>query len=151
MTKIPLTQDKFAMVDDEDFSILSKYKWHYISSGYAATRVNYKVILMHRLILRAKKGEMCDHKNRNGLDNRRENLRKCTKSQNAMNYSARSDSQTGYRGVSPAKKGKPFVGQIKANGRHIFLGCYSSPRIAALTYNRVAKIYFKDFAYQNVL
>ena len=92
MKKIELTQGKFALVDDEDFEWLNQWKWYANHLGYTwyvVRSVRYdnevKAILMHRSILNAKIGEEIDHINHNGLDNRKKNLRICTRSQNNMN------------------------------------------------------------------
>jgi hypothetical protein len=84
---IPLTQGKFAIVDAEDYERLSKYKWHVDkgdSTYYAARGIVGKNFRMHREILNAPEGLVVDHRNHNGLDNRKKNLRLCTRSQNNL-------------------------------------------------------------------
>jgi hypothetical protein len=94
---IPLTQDKFAIVDPKDYDQLGQYKWYAKKGGntYYAARgvrvykdgkyVGVKQILMHRVITNAPAGMMVDHRDHNGLNNRRSNLRLCTREQNAQN------------------------------------------------------------------
>src|SRR3990167_6649501 len=94
MKYILLTQCRAAMVSDGDYEWLSKWKWHYIKrlkerTGYSCRdeRIDGKhvTIYMHREILLLKMGEMCDHIDGNGLNNQRENLRKCTFRTNFLN------------------------------------------------------------------
>ena len=85
---IPLTQGKFAIVDAEDYDRLSQYKWQaekHKTTFYAKRKSKYKSIKMHREILKPSNGMICDHKNHNGLDNRRCNIRLCTHAQNQHN------------------------------------------------------------------
>lgn len=81
MKQIPLTQGKFAIVDDEDFERVNAFKWQYHCDGYATSQKSK----MHRFILNAPKGMVVDHKNHDGLDNRKENIWICTNSQNQLN------------------------------------------------------------------
>ena len=125
MRKIPLWQnrnelsDKVAIVDDEDYDRVAKAllryrkdgslskksgKWYYWNNDascggneYAMSGCRYKSI--HRLVMNTPKGMHIDHINGNGLDNRKENLRLCTPSQNAMNKRLRYDSSSGFKGV----------------------------------------------------
>jgi len=99
MKKIPLSQGKFALVDDEDFERLSKYKWC-LNNNYAGRRVTtgYRkstIIYMHSVINGTTIGKDTDHINRNKLDNRRENLRTCSRSDNIRNTPARKDNKSG--------------------------------------------------------
>jgi len=86
---IPLTKGAVAIVDEEDYEIVSQYKWHLSSTGYAVWRGNIdgnkKTVRMHRLITSAPDGLIVDHLNRNPLDNRKSNLRVCTQKENAKN------------------------------------------------------------------
>ena len=91
--KIELTQNKFALVDDEDYRWLNEFKWYRVKSkktDYAYTKIiqsngKRKSMLMHRLILNTPTGMQTDHKNHNGLDNRKSNIRICTSSENHQN------------------------------------------------------------------
>src|SRR5258708_36375432 len=95
MKRIPLRAKDgsvraYALVDDEDFEHLSEWNWSLNPQGYAQ-----RTVTMHAEIM----GEMSDHVDRDGLNNRRGNLRPATKAQNAQNLSIRCDSSSGYRGV----------------------------------------------------
>lgn len=75
----------FAIVDDKDFDSVSIHKWHLNPYGYAACKIGKKTILMHRLIMVVQSGLDVDHRNHLKLDNRRCNLRICTRSENNRN------------------------------------------------------------------
>lgn len=83
MKEIPLTQGKIALVDDNDYKILSLIKWCY-DGRYAATRFKEKKVRMHQIILNAKSNCVTDHINRNCLDNRRVNLRQISQFENTQ-------------------------------------------------------------------
>lgn len=99
MKKIPITNEKYAIVDDVDFHYLKQFSW-YLSSDYATRKVMGKALKMHREIMQAKPDQLVDHVNRNRLDNRRSNLRFCTRSQNAMNKKRTIKNSTGLKGVT---------------------------------------------------
>jgi len=154
---IVLTQGQVAIVDDEDFEWLNRHKWTYLPSthtGYAHRRVYQKReyikdILMHRVILNAPPGMQTDHRNMNGLDNRRVNLRMCTNSQNHMNTRKRSNCVSIYKGVSWHKLAGKWRAQIKANNRRKHLGLFNSEEEAALAYDIAALKFFSEFARLN--
>lgn len=89
MKKIKLTQGKYALVDDDDFEELNKYKWCYIGCGYAVRsvgkRLHQKTVYMHRVIMNTPKGYETDHINHDRLDNRKCNLKVCTPCENQRN------------------------------------------------------------------
>lgn len=141
MKQIPLTQGKFALVDDEDYEWLNQWKWYY-SNGYAV-RGDYsggkrKTVWMHRVILsdELKPGMVCDHVNRVGVDNRRGNLRVCTQAENMRNSSSREGSSSGYLGV--CAYGGKWAARIRLGSKQRHLGHYLSEEDAALAYNRAA-------------
>jgi hypothetical protein len=87
--------------------------------------------------------ELIDHKNRNPVDNRLENLRECTYAQNNQNTPPRN----GHKGVS--KHGKQWSARIKINGKDEYIGFYKTPEEAALKYNIRAKEEYGEFAWLN--
>lgn len=133
MPLVKLTQGFSAIVDDEDLAIVSKIKWqaqikgdHVIAKAHrAGASVNAPKILMHRLILGAKSGEMVDHINGNSLDNRRSNLRLATHKTNGQNRSKQRNNTTGFKGVNKYRNGK-FRASIVVNRKSIHLGYFSS-------------------------
>lgn len=144
---IPITQGEWAIVDAEDFDKLSAYSWHVTSCGYAmrVERIDKKRgnnVLMHRQIMNCPSGKVVDHINRNRLDNRRENLRICSYSENARNRSA--STVSGYVGVSKAFD--RYISSIRVNERNVTLGRWLTPQEAARAHDSVA-IYLKlEFA-----
>lgn len=155
MKKIKLTKDKFAIVDDEYFELLNKLKWYYQNNGYAARsiggRKNKQMILMHRIILKTPLGSSTDHINGNKLDNRIENLRVCSFSQNAANQRKQSGKTSLFKGVSWSKLHKKWIVQIKKGDKHYFLGLFSNELLAAKKYNESAEVLFGNFAKPNLL
>lgn len=119
MKEIKLTRGYVTVVDDEDYEWLSKYKWHVMTNGehsYAVRQVDKKYIFMHRLILGAEgRDNLVDHKDLDGLNNQRSNLRLATHSQNNSNRRDRGNKSSKYHGVSWHKKDKTWQAQISYN------------------------------------
>lgn len=149
MKKIPLTQGKFALVDNADFEFLNQWKW-YCEKDYAARQIKKNgkniVLYMHRVILSAKKGQFCDHINGARNDNRRENLRLCLHAENMRNSKIQINNKSGFKGVSYNKKAKKWKAYI---GRAIYLGFFSCKEDAARAYNEAALKRFGEFARLN--
>ena len=149
----------YALVDDEDYEQLNQYNWFAAGDGsgmvYAMRHVSvsedipYRDITMHRSILGKKKGLEVDHINRDGLDNRRENLRLCTRSQNSMNQGLRKNSLSGYRGVSYHQKRKRWIARIRVDGKHVRSASFKTAEEAARAYDEFAKKYHGEFASLN--
>ena len=159
MKEIPLTQGKVALVDDGDFEWLSKFKWHALKrgnvfyAGRSSPRDNGKkrMIIMHREILGLKPGDPgVDHRDGNGLNNRRENLRRATKSQNAMNQQ-KTRGTSRFKGVRWHKDCKKWTAEIKFDGKKKHLGLFNTEEEAAKAYNRKAEELFGEYANLNEL
>lgn len=118
MKQIVLTKGAVALVDNEDFDRASKHSWSLHSKGYAAAKIDGKLVLLHRFILGASGEQIVDHINRDKLDNQKSNLRFCTLKQNASNH--------GSLGVSIKKATGKFVAQIMVNGKVTHLGYFDS-------------------------
>lgn len=148
-----------AIVDDDDFERLSAVKWQASSRKHKtiyAVHTSPKddsgkrvKLLMHREVIGAPRGVKVDHKNRNGLDNRRENLRLATNAQNARNVSRRSDNKSGYKGVGFHRATGAWAAQIVVDGRHEHLGLFSSKEEAAAAYDAAAVRLHGDYAVIN--
>lgn len=158
MKYIKLTQGKYAIVDDCDYPELSQYKWyaHKQRNTYYAYRgesLNGKkvVVAMHRQILGLsyRDGKETDHKNHNGLDNKRSNIRICTRFQNSLNQLANKNTTSKYKGESWAKKHKKWYAHIKINQKSYHIGNFDNEIDAAKAYDIKAKELFGDFAYTN--
>ena len=151
--KIPLTKGRFAIIDQDDFELVSKYNWHvFAQKGYAGTDLprkdGKKKLLMHRLIMNPPDKMEIDHINGNVLDNRKKNLRICTHQQNCSNH-------RGYKklkGVGKVKDRplkKPYYASIMVNYKRIHLGYFATEIEAAKAYNKGATKYFGEFAKLN--
>lgn len=153
---IPLSQGRFAIVDDEDYEMLSSIgKWS-LNAGYAArtqrskeTDGKQKFISMHRLILNAPKEYIVDHINGNKLDNRKSNLRLCTDSQNLKNQGKRKANTSGYKGVFWHIRQNRWIAKLYSNKKCIYLGMYDCPIEAAKAYNAGALKHHGEFANLN--
>ena len=147
---IPLTRGLWAVVDTADFARLNRYRWYASPSGggkmYARRNTKTGIISMHRELLHAPP-EMCvDHKNRNGLDNRRDNLRLCTPQQNTYNRGPQGG-RSRFKGVYP--EGDKWYATIKHKGVPYYLGIFDDEIEAAKARDRKAYELEKDFAYLN--
>lgn len=152
MKQIKLTQGKYALIDDEDYELISRYRWVYSSKGYAITHNpidGRQWIWMHRIIMGTPNGSQTDHINRNKLDNRKINLRVCSASQNRINASSSKTFSSKYRGVSWNTLKKKWTSQIQLHGKRIFIGRFQSEIHAAMAYDIWAKELHKEFAICN--
>lgn len=145
MKYIPLTQGKKALIDDDDFKIVSEYQWQY-DHGYARGWVNRKRVYMHRMLLKASR---IDHINGNTIDNRKSNLRPATQKENTFNHSRNKNNTSGFKGVSWHKSTNKWRAYISPNNKMKSLGLYSNKEDAARAYNEAAKEYFGEFAKLN--
>ena len=159
MKQIKLTQGKVALVDDSDYEELSKYKWYasrYKNIWYAERMgklVSGKkcVIRMHRQILNLtyKDNKYVDHRNHNGLDNQKNNLRVCSQAQNCYSKRHQNSKTSVFKGVSLCNKKRRWRASITYKNKHKFLGYFDIEIDAAKAYNEAAKEYFGEFAYLN--
>jgi hypothetical protein len=130
MKTIPLSKGMVAVVDDEDYAALSKYKWHcngvyaarnaYMEKHLRKRKYQQRRVWMHREIMQTPPHLECDHINRNPLDNRRVNLRNCTPSENGVNRNRRRGS-TGVIGVAKRNYDQ-FQAYISHNKIKVYLG-----------------------------
>lgn len=151
MRKIKLNHGKIALIDDCDYVEVKKYTW-WAERGrgtwYVKGWKDGKNIRLHRFILGVKDPSTpVDHKNRNGLDNRRANIRVSTRSQNAANRS----SQKKYIGVYFRKSRNRWFAQCRKDGKNHEKSSCKTEKEAALAYNFLATKLHGEFARLNVV
>lgn len=171
MKKIPLTQGQFAIVDDEDFEEVARHKWHAckrLHSWYAERTENGidgrpRTVEMHRQVMGltpSDRGIHVDHKNGDGLDCTRGNMRICTARQNQHNsvHNRKAGKTSKYKGVYWHKKGGKWnarirAGEIDKDGRSktIHLGLFVDEAEAARAYDDAARRHYGAFAATNFL
>lgn len=147
MKTIQLSKGLFAIVDDEDFERISRFKWSATKSDgkwYARRNHSGSTVYLHRFILGITTRQYIDHINGNSLDNRRANLRIATNSQNGANTKKRTTNTSGYKGVK--KAGRKWRATITCNYREVHIGVYETPEDAARAYDSKARELFGNFA-----
>lgn len=157
MREIKLTQGQVAIVDKEDYEELMKHKWcaSKYPRGYVAVRAEsingkYKMIRMHRQIMQVENSKvLIDHINHNSLDNRKSNLRECTKRENAMNMRSQLGSNSKYIGVDFIKKLGKWRARINVYDKEIHGGVFMTEEEAAKARDVLSKKYFGEFANLN--
>jgi GcrA cell cycle regulator len=153
VARIPLNDGKFSIVDAGDADALSRYVWFAVKgrNTFYVARMDHEndeaFVYMHRELFGAAPDQMIDHENRDGLDNRRSNLRLANASLNGANAGLRSDNNSGLRGVWRAAHA--WKARVRVNGDDRRLGSFLCKYDAADAYDRAAKEAFGDFAYQN--
>ena len=151
MKIITLTKGRVTIVDDDVFDELSKHKWCF-SGKYAKRAVStpkIKTVLMHRVIMNTPEGMETDHINCDKLDNRRENLRICTRAENKRNTGKLPNNTSGYKGVSWSKAKNKWEVVISVNDKLIHLGRFNNIIDAAHVYDAGARKYHGEFANTN--
>jgi len=150
--QIPLSQGKVAVVDAGDYENLCGYNWFARRSGntfYAHRSQDGTIIAMHREILKPPAGLMCDHKDHNGLNNTRNNLRLCTAAQNQYNQRPQTGGTSKYKGVYWDENRRKWRAEIGYGGRLIHIGRFDYETDAAIAYDDRAIELFGEFAFLN--
>jgi len=148
MKEIILTQGKVALVDDDDYEELNKYKWYATVSRntfYAGRNTSRNdnedhkqhAIIMHRVIMNPPPDMKIDHINGNGLDNRKENLRIVTNRENCQNLHIQKTSDL--PGVHWHDRDKIWRAEIRIGDKRYNLGSYDSEYLASLAYKRACE------------
>jgi hypothetical protein len=153
-----LTKGKQTIIDRDDYEKIMDYKWiAHKCKDNDSFRVRARKlgtfsdrIYLHRLIMNVEDSNVViDHKNHNQLDNRKCNLRICTKSQNNKNQIKRKNNTSGFKGVSYSKIHNKFEAYIKCDYKYYYLGLYETKEEAARVYDHYASILFGEFALLN--
>ena len=145
------------LIDEDDYNNLKRGSFGLYTSDRHHTNYcmyynpsNKTQKKLHRLITNAKTGEVVDHINGNGLDNRKCNLRLTTQRGNNKNARKRRNAKTSnYKGTHFSKGESKWKAQIQVDGKKMSLGTYLTEIEAAKAYNRAALKYHKEFAYIN--
>ncbi len=150
---IPLSRGMVAIVDASDYVMLSKSKWFVNGDKWPYAMRHkpgtfHRQILMHRLVVGAKDGDIVDHINGNSLDNRKCNLRICTNAQNIANGKSRGGTSK-FKGVHLTKSRKPWRASIMQARKKYNLGNYMTEAEAAKAYDRSARERFGQYARLN--
>jgi hypothetical protein len=154
MKQIILTRGKVAIVDDDEYDNLSRYKWcaDIACNGrtFYAVRVKQeknkiRKIYMHREILKCPNGLMVDHKDMNGINNLKSNIRICTKSQNMFNSPRRKNNKSGIKGIYFRKDTGKYTAEIVENKNKHCLGCFDTIDEAKNIIESARKFYHKEF------
>lgn len=156
MKKIKLTQNKYTLVDDEDFKKLNQFKWFarkdsksgifYVARNSKTIKGKRHMVHMHREIMNVLKNIDIDHKDGNGLNNQKNNLRLATRSQNNMNQKKRKDNISGFKGVSWRKDNKKWRTNISVEGKTITIGYFKTALEASKAYIKACIKYHGKFA-----
>lgn len=149
--------DLVALVDDADYGVVSGRSWYVVKKNgqpaYAATnigKVSNHTVLMHRLILGVKDSSVfVDHRDHNGFDNRRSNLRECGSRQNQFNRKSAVGSSSRFKGVGWDKARMKWRVKIAIDGIQKMLGRFEDEIEAALVYDRAARQHHGEFALTN--
>jgi len=165
MKHIVLTQGKSAVVDDDDFELVNRFRWYAVNcsgiiyaktgSSYASTHINGKRkrwqahMYLHRFLLHPPEGFVVDHKNSNPLDCRRDNMRICKQKHNTYNRRKLTIGQSKYKGIKFHGRDCIWEAHIQIEGRRYYLGRSRNETLAALLYDKGACELFGEYASLN--
>ena len=142
--------NRVVLVDDADLDELNRHNWRLDKAGYIRRTRSGKTILLHRQIMGvvdAGREVEVDHANHDKLDNRRANLRLCTRRDNARNR--KPPNGRPWKGVTRATGNRGWQAQLGLLGKTLFLGFHESPEAAAMAYDEAARRHHGEFAKLN--
>lgn len=141
--------------DLDDYELIQNYYWRIKQNGYVSTalwdKINKKIveIQLHRMIMQPEKNKEVDHINQRRYDNRKDNLRIVTTSQNQMNVAVRKNNTSGISGVNWDIATNKWRARICVDGKRISLGCFDDFNDAIQARQCAEKKYFGDYRYDN--
>ncbi|MPM14180.1 hypothetical protein SDC9_60540 [bioreactor metagenome] len=139
-------------MDSDDVALISSRYWYVGHDGYVmSVNKNDRTILLHRFLLNPTGEQHVDHIDRNPSNNTRNNLRLCSRSENAMNKYPQSNNKSGIIGVWFSSTSNKWAASIKLNQKTIHLGEYESKTDAIIARLHGEREYFKEFAPQKHL
>ena len=156
MIEIPISQGKIALIDEADWDLVSGFKWrahkgprdktYYAIATVRRADGSWTAVKMHRLILGLTDPAIkTDHRDKNGLNNKRGNLRACSNAENLRNRGANSNNTSGFKGVSWDKQNWKWRARIRLNRKLKSLGYYDTPEAAYAAYCAAAKDLHGEF------
>jgi len=152
--QIKLPAGDTVLVDAEDLEMLSRWRWSLAGLGYARAyngggRLARRFVYMHRLLMLPDPSQEVDHVNGDKLDNRRANLRLCTRAENQHNRIAQANNTSGFKGVHWCSGKSKWRAVIKKDGQSYYLGRFANVYEAALVYGEAAKELHGEYARTN--
>ena len=165
MKSIPLTHGKHALVDDVDYGYVSRYKWRAMpiprvrmDTVWYAVRTDRNAsgdkttVYMHRVVMQLAEHSSLtgfDHRDGNGLNNQRDNLRPCNQTQNNANKRKQAGRTSGFKGVSWSAERGNWEAYLRFKGKRVLASRFDSEASAAVAYDVAAQNYFGEFARLN--
>jgi hypothetical protein len=155
VVRIPLSRGAHALVDLADYPLVAGRKWHLHTKGYAGHSFRLPggrslFVSMHQVLVAAGPGQLVDHRNGNGLDNRRANLRLTDRVGNARNITrSKNQKRGGFKGVTWNKRARKWEAGINVAKKRRYLGVFKDPADAARAYDAAALQHFGEFASLN--
>lgn len=152
MVELPVSNaTKLLLLDNEDASLFEGKTFYSSGNGYVHIYTN-RCIFVHRMVIGVHEAPPCvmvDHKDHNGFNCQKSNLRICNMQQNAANSGARITSKSGMKGVCWEKRSGKWRSTITYNGKQIHIGLFDDIITAARAYDKRARFLFGEFAFLN--
>lgn len=139
------------LVSKTDYELIEDIRvscWS-VCNGYAETKVNGKTVRLHRLVTKALKGQVVDHINHNTLDNRKENLRIVTVTENSRNHKIKNNNTSGVTGVRWHKRDCMWEAFIVVDNKQKHLGSFDNKEDAINARKLAEDKYFGEYSYDN--
>jgi len=154
---VPLTRGYIARIDATDIDLVKDYSWfaavtkRTVYAARTARKADGKpgMILMHRVILDTSTSQQVDHKNHDGLNNTRSNLRECTNVENTHNQRKPLNNTSGFKGVSWSKTNQKWFAQIQVSNKTRYLGQFDTPKEAHYAYCQASQELHGNYGHTN--